>query len=114
MNVLKSIIIASALLFANSFAANANTNSTEVVAENEVTVTIKVKGVGCQNDCKDIAGSIEKVDGVLECKIGKMGAVTTFEVKYDSSKVDEKTIHTAIENTGGCHDPNSRPYSVKQ
>jgi hypothetical protein len=42
-----------------------------------------------------------------------MGATSSFEVKYNPKKANIKDIHSAIENTGGCENPNDRPYKVK-
>jgi hypothetical protein len=43
-----------------------------------------------------------------------MGATSSFEVKYNPTKANLKDIHGAIENTGGCENPNDRPYKVKK
>jgi copper chaperone CopZ len=78
------------------------------------TITIKVTGVTCAGDLKTIASNVEKVEGVSTCKTGKMGATSSFEVKYNPKKANIKDIHSAIENTGGCENPNDRPYKVKK
>jgi copper chaperone CopZ len=77
------------------------------------TIVVKVKGVTCAGDLKTIASNVEKVEGVNSCKTGKMGATSSFEVKYNPKKANIKDIHSAIENTGGCENPNDRPYKVK-
>lgn len=76
--------------------------------------TIKVKGITCATDVKTIAGNIEKLSGVQRCKADKPGATTSFELMYNPARVSEKDIIAAIENTGGCENPNDRPYKVKQ
>jgi copper chaperone CopZ len=76
--------------------------------------TVKVKGITCSTDVKTIAGNIEKLPGVQRCKADKPGAVTSFELSYNPARVSEKEIIAAIENTGGCENPNDRPYKVKQ
>lgn len=77
------------------------------------TIVVKVKGVTCAGDLKTIASNVEKVEGVSTCKTGKMGATSSFEIKYNPKKANIKDIHSAIENTGGCENPNDRPYKVK-
>jgi hypothetical protein len=42
-----------------------------------------------------------------------MGAISSFKVTYNTTKVSAKEIHAAIENTSGCENPNDRPYKVK-
>jgi copper chaperone CopZ len=81
--------------------------------QNLATTTIKVKGITCAMDLKSIAANVEKVTGVNVCKPGKQGPTTTFEIRYDPARASEKAIHTAIENTAGCQNPNDRPYKVK-
>ena len=77
------------------------------------TIVVKVKGVTCAGDLKTIASNVEKVEGVSTCKTGKMGATSSFEIKYNPKKANIKDIHSAIENTSGCENPNDRPYKVK-
>ena len=76
--------------------------------------TFKVKGITCATDVKTIASNIEKLAGVINCKADKPGATTSFELKFNPARVTEKEIVAAIENTGGCENPNDRPYKVKQ
>jgi copper chaperone CopZ len=77
------------------------------------TVTIKVKGVTCSNDLKTLSTNVKELKGVSECKPGKAGAVSVFKVTYNPAVVNIKDIHKAFENTGGCSDPNDRPYKIK-
>jgi copper chaperone CopZ len=98
------IIIQRTKYFAQNITQNSDTSQT---------ITIKVKGVTCAGDLKTIASNVEKVEGVTTCKTGKMGATSSFEVKYNPKKANIKDIHSAIENTGGCENPNDRPYKVK-
>ena len=79
----------------------------------DTTITIKVKGVTCNNDLKTLSTNVLELKGVSECKPGKAGAVSVFKVTYNPAQVDTKEIYKAIENTGGCSDPNERPYKVK-
>lgn len=77
------------------------------------TITIKVKGVTCSNDLKTLADNVKELKGVSECKPGKMGPTSVFKITYNPALVGTKEIYKAIENTGGCSDPNDRPYKVK-
>ena len=77
------------------------------------TITIKVKGVTCSNDLKTLADNVKELKGVSECKPGKMGPTSVFKITYNPALVNTKDIFKAIENTGGCSDPNERPYKVK-
>ncbi len=79
----------------------------------DTTITIKVKGVTCSNDLKTLATNVKELSGVSECKPGKVGPVSVFKISFNSAIVGTKEIFKAIENTGGCSDPNDRPYKVK-
>jgi copper chaperone CopZ len=78
------------------------------------TASIKVKGLTCATDVKTISANVEKVQGVSSCKAGKQGPTTTFEVRYNPAIATEKDIFAAIEDTGGCENPDDRPYKIKQ
>lgn len=84
------------------------------IAEEVKTIAVKVKGVGCEQDIKTIAANVEKLAGVISCVSPKKGATTTFTVKMNPALVTEDAINAAIEGTGGCSNPNDRPYKVKQ
>jgi copper chaperone CopZ len=107
--MLKKIIIA-VLIFAaignRSFAFNSKPLT-------DSTITIKVKGVTCSNDLKTLATNVMELKGVSDCKPGKMGPTSVFKITYNPALVSTKDIYKAIENTGGCSDPNERPYKVK-
>ncbi len=79
----------------------------------DTTITIKVKGVTCSNDLKTLADNVKELKGVSDCKPGKMGPTSVFKITYNPALVSTKDIFKAIENTGGCSDPNDRPYKVK-
>ena len=83
-------------------------------ADSLKSMIVKVKGITCSNDVKTITGNIEKLIGVQRCKADKPGATTSFELYYNPARVSEKEIFAAIENTGGCENPNEKPYKVKQ
>jgi copper chaperone CopZ len=78
------------------------------------TTIMKVKGITCSADLKTIMANVEKVSGVTSCKPGKQGPTTSFEIRYNPAQTTEKEIQASIEGTGGCKDPNERPYKVKQ
>lgn len=83
------------------------------VSFTDSTITIKVKGVTCSNDLKTLAGNVKELKGVSDCQPGKMGPTSVFKVTFNPALVSTKEIYKAIENTGGCSDPNERPYKVK-
>lgn len=111
MKTIKAFVLVIAILFAFTkitWAQNETQNK-----ENIKIITVKVKGLTCSNDLKTISKNIEKLKGVLSCETGKMGATSSFKIKFDSDLVSEKEIYAAIENTGGCENPDDRPYKVK-
>jgi len=112
MKYLKSIVLAFFVLAATT--NNVFTQSTTQNSDTTKTITIKVKGITCSMDLKTIATNVEELKGVSSSEPGKMGATSTFEVKYNPALVTEKEIHSAIENTGGCKNSKDRPYKVKQ
>lgn len=77
------------------------------------TFTIQVKGVGCNEDVKSIAASVEKLEGVYKCTPQKRGATTKFDVAFDPDVVSKNEIYVAVEDTPGCKNPKKRPYKVK-
>ena len=105
------LIILGMATTSNTAFSQSNTATTQVEADK--TISVKVKGVGCSKDIKSISANVEKLDGVSSCKTLKKGATTTFEVILSPSMVTEEAIHAAIEGTGGCENPNDRPYKVK-
>ncbi len=114
MTFLKSLIIAFVILTVTSNFALSQTTSNTPSNENSKTITIKVKGITCGSDLKTISANVEKLKGVGSCEVKKQGATSTFEVKYNSALVTEKEIYASIENTGGCENPEDRPYKVKR
>jgi len=77
------------------------------------TITIKVKGVTCSNDLKTLSDNVKELKGVSNCVPGKAGPTSVFKVTYNPALVGIKEIYKAFEDTGGCSDPNDRPYKVK-
>lgn len=90
------------------------TDKQATTKERVKTISVKVKGVGCEQDIKTIAANVEKLEGVISCMSPKKGATTTFKVKINPALVTKDAINAAIEGTGGCEDPNTRPYKIKQ
>ena len=61
-----------------------------------------------------ISANVEKLKGVRSCKAIRMGATSTFEIVYYPAQIKEQEINEAIQNTGGCENPDERPYKVKK
>lgn len=114
MKFVKLFVLALIVLTATVNSAFSQTTTSNQTTESLKTATVKVKGVTCSMDLKMISTNVEKVKGVSNCKVGKQGTTTTFEVKYNPALVTEKEIFTAVENTGSCENPDERPYKVKQ
>ena len=81
--------------------------------DNSKIISVKVKGITCSMDLKTIAANLEKLQGVSSCKSTKGGATSVFDVAFNPLLISEKEIYKVIENTGGCENPNDRPYKVK-
>ena len=114
MKFSKLFLVSIALMTATISTSYAQSNSAETqVADTTQTIKVKVTGVGCSNDLKSISANVEKLDGVTSCDVGKAGATTTFVVSFNPALTKEEDIHAAIQNTGGCHNPEEKPYRVK-
>ncbi len=97
-----------------SFAqTSAVTTENQTVIEEDKTIKVKVKGVGCSRDIKAILNNVGSVIGVKTCETVKKGATTTFSVTFNPSVASEKAIYTAVEATPGCSNQTARPYKVK-
>ena len=82
--------------------------------QNIQTIKLKVAGITCAGDCKDIQKEVSKLSGVISCKlIGKPAANSFFEVAFDPNVVTKKEINKKIEETPGCDNPAEKPYKVK-
>lgn len=110
MKFSKLFLIASLFMLATTI-ASAQTKSTNTATLK--TISTKVKGITCSSDVKTIAGNVTKLAGVNTCKAEKAGPTTTFNIVYDPKLISEKEINAAIQNTGGCKNPNDKPYKVK-
>lgn len=97
-----------------SFAqTSATTTETQEVIEEDKTIKVKIKGVGCSRDIKAILNNVGSVIGVKTCETVKKGATTTFSVTFNPTVASEKAIYTAVEATPGCSNQTARPYKVK-
>ncbi|MBD77615.1 MAG: hypothetical protein CL840_01575 [Crocinitomicaceae bacterium] len=105
MKFLKLLAIAALLLLMSNIGFSQS--------DSTLTSEVKVKGITCSNDLKTISSNVEKLKGVTSCKTLKQGATATFEVNYNPTLVSKEEIYAAIEKTGGCENPNDRPYKVK-
>lgn len=90
-----------------------NSFASDIKHLTDSTITIKVKGVTCSNDLKTLADNVKLLLGVSECKPGKAGPTSVFKITFNPALVSTKQIYKAIEDTGGCSDPDDRPYKVK-
>lgn len=115
---LYTLTLALAFTFAASLTACAQNpkeqNKTVAQTQKIQTIKLKVGGVTCSGDCKDIQKVVGKMNGVTSCKqIGKPASTSVFEVSFDPSVVTEKDIRKMVEDTPSCDDPNVRSYKVK-
>lgn len=111
MKISKSFIIAAILLLATTITSAQTKENTTTTLK---TISTKVKGITCSSDLKTIATNVTKLEGVNTCTTDKAGATTTFNIAYNPALISEKEINAAIQNTGGCKNPNDRPYKVKE
>jgi copper chaperone CopZ len=102
------LLYAIVLMLCTTFASNTQAQTTDT------TITVKVKGITCSSDLKMIKTSVEKLEGISECKIGKQGATSKITIKFNPQLSTKEAIYKAIEGTGGCKKPEERPYKVKQ
>lgn len=116
---LYTLTLALAFTFTASLSACAQNpkeeNKTVAQIQKLQTIKLKVGGITCTGDCKDIQKVVSKMNGVASCKqIGKPSATSVFEISFDPSIVTEKEIRSKVEDTPGCDNPNEKPYKVKQ
>ena len=114
-----TLTLISALTFALSLPACAQTSkeqpTTAAQKEKLQTIKLKVGGITCTGDCKDIQKVVSKMNGVSSCKqVGKPLATSVFEVTFNPALVSEKEIRAKVEDTPGCDNPDEKPYRVKQ
>lgn len=107
-------IVASFILI-SLISINAGAQTSAPVSQNLQTIRIKVTGITCKGDCKDIRESVAKLNGVTATsQIGKPAATSVFEITFNPALVTEKQIQKSVEDTPGCDDPEKRPYKVKK
>ena len=94
-------------------AARAFSQTEKPNSDSLTTISVKVKGVTCNNDLNTLSGNVKALNGVRECAPGKKGPVSEFKITFNQALVSKKDIVDAIENTEGCTDPKDRPYKVK-
>ena len=113
MKLFKYIVASFILVCATTISASAQT--TTPTSQNLQTIKIKVTGITCKGDCKDIQESIGQLNGISATKqIGKPSATSVFEITFNPALVTEKQIQKSVEDTPGCDDPEKRPYKVKK
>lgn len=117
--LLHIIILVFAFTFTASLTASAQNSDgqdkTVLPTQKLQTIKLKVGGITCAGDCKDIQKVINKLNGVASCKqIGKPAATSVFEVSFDPAVITENEIRSKVEDVPGCDNPNERPYRVKQ
>lgn len=113
MKIFKIFLLSIFTLLASTNTAFSQAEEVTQESSKATASTIKVKGITCSSDLKTISTNVEKLNGVSSCKTLKDGATATFEVNYNPEVVSKEDIYAAIENTGGCKNPNDRPYKVK-
>jgi len=113
MKLIKLLLLATIVMISASEKAFSQTTDTSQTKSEVLVSSVKVKGITCSSDLKTIATNVEKLKGVNSFKTLKQGATATFEVNYDPKLVSKEEIYAAIENTGGCKNPDDRPYKVK-
>lgn len=114
MNFLKSFLLAFTFFLASvNIAFSQNTDTSQAVEET-TTLSIAVKGITCSTDLTMISTNVTKLNGVKSCDVIKQGPTSKFKVTFNPVLVTKKDIHTAIEGTGSCEDPDERPYKVKK
>lgn len=114
MKLITSFFLGVVLFTATANIAFAQTIHSDQQENTSKITSIKVKGITCSVDVKMITANIEELNGINACQVAKQGPTTTFKVEYNTSMITEKEIYAAIEGTGGCEDPDARPYKVKQ
>jgi copper chaperone CopZ len=114
---ISSLIFAVVFTVSHSVFAQNSKEPSPAVSQNQKlqTIKIKVSGITCSGDCKDIQKAVSKIDGVSSCKqIGKPSATSVFQISFNPAVVSEKEIRRVVEDTPGCDNPDEKPYKVKQ
>ena len=112
MKILNVLFVSIIILLSSTNILQAQSEDNQIVDSLE-TVLVKVKGADCSNDLVRIASNVEEVDGVVSCVLVKEGVTSKFEVVFKPKMIAVLDIYNAVENTGGCGNPDARPYTVK-
>lgn len=113
---LNKLLLVFVCAFFSALCSVAQTSKEEPAAPAQTlqTIKLKVSGITCGNDCKDIQKVVSKMNGVSSCKQkGKPSATSVFEVVFNPAVVSEKEIRKVVEDTPGCESPEQRPYKVR-
>ena len=109
------LVFALSIIGTVSCTAQTSKEQPQATAQNLQTIKLKVSGITCSGDCKDIQKVVSKMNGVTSCKqVCKPTATSVFEVIFNPAIVTEKEIRKAVEDTPGCDNPDEKPYKVKQ
>lgn len=114
MKLIKLFTIAFIILLATPNNAFSQTKDSIPSLDSSKTIIIKVEGITCSVDLETISTNVKELKGVINCKAIKQGATSTFEVIFNPTIVAEQEIYAAVETTGGCENPDDRPYKVKK
>ncbi|MDN3654115.1 mercuric transport protein MerTP [Ferruginibacter paludis] len=94
-----ALLIMTFPLYAKIFSLIVKTQSTSVaVADDRQQVKFIIQGMGCESCEAEVNTEIAKVNGVLAFRTSYANQCSI--VSFDKSKVDAKTIETAISKTG--------------
>lgn len=107
---------ASFAFIASGSLASAQDNVQAVeTAIKDTTITVSVAGVTCGGDLPVICKYVEKETGILEIKsVGKVAAVSTFEVRYNPAQISFEQVVAKIEDSPSCDAPKKKPFRVKK
>lgn len=109
------LVFAFSVIATVSCTAQTSKEQPQTAAQTQQTIKLKVSGITCTGDCKDIQKVVSKMNGVTSCKqVGKPTATSVFEVIFNPAVITEKEIRKAVEDTPGCDNPDEKPYKVKQ
>lgn len=108
-------IIVSIAMFSSPASAQSTEPQPQATVQNLQTIKLKVSGITCSGDCKDIQKVLADMKGVHSSKhVGKPTATTVFQVTFNPGVVTEQELRKAVEDTPGCESPDDRPYKVKK
>jgi hypothetical protein len=110
-NTLLGLFAAASFAFITS---GSSATAQETVVK-DTTITVAVAGVTCGGDLPVICKFVEKETGILEIKsVGKVAAVSTFEVRYNPAQISFEQVVAKIEDSPSCDAPKKKPFRVKK